>query len=121
MRPAFFTPEDWRIGMGSSRSSAAFNEAGVLHAGRLIRHVPARLGGVAMRVSAALHMGAILMLLALWAFYFNDANWLWLPTAAMSVLFYLQHMRSSDIEFAAFRLNTLVGFVMLLFVWVGVA
>jgi len=86
-----------------------------------VHSLPARLGGVAMRVSAALHMGAILALLLLWALYFNHAGWLWLPTGAMAVLFYLQHMHSGDIEFAAFRVNTLVGFVMLLFVWVGVA
>lgn len=86
-----------------------------------VHSLPARLGGVAMRVSAALHMGAILVLLLLWALYFSNAGWLWLPTGAMAVLFYLQHMRSGDIEFAAFRVNTLVGFVMLLFVWVGVA
>lgn len=83
--------------------------------------LPARLGGVAMRVSAYLHLGAILMLVALWSLYFNHALWLWLPTAAMAVLFYLQHMRSADVEFAAFRVNTVVGFVMLVFVWVGVA
>lgn len=86
-----------------------------------VHSLPARLGGVAMRVSAALHIGAILVLVLLWGIYFNHAGWLWLPTAAMAVLFYLQHMRSGDIEFAAFRVNTLVGFVMLLFVWVGVA
>lgn len=86
-----------------------------------VHSLPAKLGGVAMRVSAALHMGAMLVLVALWSLYFSDAFWLWLPTAAMGVLFYLQHMRSGDIEFAAFRVNTLVGFVMLLFVWVGVA
>jgi 4-hydroxybenzoate polyprenyltransferase len=86
-----------------------------------VHSLPVKLGGVAMRVSAALHMGAILVLLALWGLYFNHQSWLWLPTGAMAVLFFLQHMRSGNIEFAAFKLNTLVGFVMLAYVWVGVA
>jgi 4-hydroxybenzoate polyprenyltransferase len=86
-----------------------------------VHSLPVRLGGLALRVSAALHLGAMIVLLLLWALYFNHQSWLWLPTAAMAVLFFLQHMRSGDIEFAAFRVNTLVGFVMLAYVWVGVA
>jgi 4-hydroxybenzoate polyprenyltransferase len=83
--------------------------------------LPVRFGRAALRVSAAMHAAAVLVLVALWAYYFHSEPWLWLPIMAMAVLFFLQHLRSGDIEFAAFRVNTLVGFVMLAFVWVGVA
>lgn len=86
-----------------------------------VHSLPVRLGKAALRVSAALHVTAIAVLVLLWALHFNSEPWLWLPIGAMSVLFVLQHLRSHDIEFAAFRVNTLVGFVMLAFVWVGVA
>jgi len=86
-----------------------------------VHSLPVRLGKAALRVSAAMHVAAIAVLVILWALYFDSEPWLWLPIGAMSVLFVLQHLRSHDIEFAAFRVNTLVGFVMLAFVWVGVA
>jgi 4-hydroxybenzoate polyprenyltransferase len=84
-----------------------------------IHSLPEWLGKGALRISALVHLGALGVLVVLWARYFNREPWLWLPMGAMAVLFFLQHWRSDDIEFAAFRVNTLVGFVMLAFVVVG--
>jgi 4-hydroxybenzoate polyprenyltransferase len=84
-----------------------------------VHSLPLWLGKRALRVSAAAHVMAVAILVLMWATNFGREPWLWLPIGAMAVLFVLQHWRSDDIEFAAFRVNTLVGFVMLAFVLVG--
>jgi len=84
-----------------------------------IHSLPGWLGKRALRISALAHLVALGLLVVLWALYFHREPWLWLPISAMALLFVLQHWRSDDIEFAAFRVNTLVGFVMLAFVLVG--
>jgi 4-hydroxybenzoate polyprenyltransferase len=86
-----------------------------------IHSLPVRLGPAALRIAAALHGAAILVLVVLWTRHYASEPWLWLPLVATGVLFVLQHVRSSDVEFAAFRVNTLVGFAMLVFVIMGVA
>jgi 4-hydroxybenzoate polyprenyltransferase len=77
------------------------------------------LGKQALRVSAVAHVLAMAILVLMWGMNFRREPWLWLPIGAMAILFILQHWRSADIEFAAFRVHTLVGFVMLAFVLVG--
>jgi 4-hydroxybenzoate polyprenyltransferase len=85
-----------------------------------VHSLPSRIGPRARLVSRALHAGAIFVLIVMWAGWFRREPWLWLPIAAMTLLFLLQHMVSRDVNLAAFRLNTMVGFVMLAFVSVGV-
>jgi len=86
-----------------------------------IHSLPAVIGPAALRVSAFMHLLAVGTLVALWAWWYDREPWLWLPIATMALLFVLQHIRSDAVNFAAFRVNTLVGFVLLAFVWVGVA
>jgi 4-hydroxybenzoate polyprenyltransferase len=81
---------------------------------------PRLLGRGALTLSAILHACAVVVLVSLWVGYFRGNYWLALPTAVMAVLFILQHRHAEKVEFAAFRVNTLVGFAMLAFVLVGV-
>jgi 4-hydroxybenzoate polyprenyltransferase len=85
-----------------------------------IHSLPVRWGQKALRVAGLMHLAALGVLIALWGLHFERGPWLWLPLGAMAILFGLQHGRSDRVEFAAFRVNTLVGFVMLAFVVVGV-
>ena len=85
-----------------------------------IHSLPGLLGPGALRISGLMHLSAVGVLVALWAYWYDREPWLWLPIGAMALLFGLQQLRSDDVNFAAFRVNTLVGFVMLAFVWVGV-
>jgi 4-hydroxybenzoate polyprenyltransferase len=85
-----------------------------------VHSLPAHWGRRALVVSALMHAGAVIVLVGLWAFWFNRQLWLWLPIGAMVLLFGLQHARSDRVDFAAFRVNIWVGFVMLAFVVIGI-
>jgi 4-hydroxybenzoate polyprenyltransferase len=71
-------------------------------------------------ISAVLHACAVVVLVSLWVGPFAGNYWLSLPTAVMALLFILQHRHADKVELAAFRINLVVGFVMLGFVAVGV-
>jgi 4-hydroxybenzoate polyprenyltransferase len=85
-----------------------------------LHSLPKLLGRWALALSAMLHAAAVVVLIVLWAGPFGGKAWLWLPTGLMALLFVLQHRHAEKVELAAFRINMLVGFVMLGFVAVGV-
>jgi 4-hydroxybenzoate polyprenyltransferase len=85
-----------------------------------IQSLPARWGKKALRVAGSMHLLALGVLAFLWVFHFARGPWLWVPFVVMAVLFAMQHRHSDRVDFAAFRINTLVGFVVLAFVVVGV-
>jgi 4-hydroxybenzoate polyprenyltransferase len=85
-----------------------------------ILSLPVYWGARALRVAGLMHLLAWAVLVLLWRVHFERSPWLWLPIGLMGLLFALQHRYSARVEFSAFRVNTLVGFVLLAFVVVGV-
>lgn len=82
--------------------------------------LPVQLGRRALWVAAGMHACALAALGVLWAHSFAGNDWVWIPGVVLALLFVLQHRHSDRVNWAAFRINSLVGFVMLAFVIVGI-
>jgi 4-hydroxybenzoate polyprenyltransferase len=82
--------------------------------------LPSRMGPKALRVALGMHALAMALLGMMWLWSYDGSPWLLIPLFAMGLLFFLQHRHSDRVNWAAFRINTLVGFVMLAFVIVGI-
>jgi 4-hydroxybenzoate polyprenyltransferase len=86
---------------------------------RGLHSLPARLGrDRALRISAAFHLAAFLLLAAL---YWRAMGG---PLAAgllvaIGILLWLEHRRTSDVDLAFFKINAVVGFLVLGFVAAG--
>lgn len=85
-----------------------------------LHSLPKLLGRGALALSAILHAGAVVVLVSIWVGFFRGNYWLAVPALVMALLFIFQHRHAEKVELAAFRINLLVGFVMLAFVAVGV-
>lgn len=81
--------------------------------------LPSRLGREkALRVSALFHMAAFLLLAALYLRAMAGSLAAFL-LVAIGILLLLEHRRSSEVELAFFKINAVVGFVVLGFVAAG--
>lgn len=86
-----------------------------------LRSLPAWLGKKkALRVSLVLHLAAFLCLGALYLFSFRGLA-AGLLLLVVGGLLFLEHRKAEDVELAFFKINALVGFVVLAFVYVGVS
>ena len=83
--------------------------------------LPARVGRKrALAVSLAFHLAAFLCLVALYLVELQGvASGLLLLMAG--ALLYLEHRRADDVELAFFKINAVLGFVILAFVYTGLA
>ena len=82
--------------------------------------LPSRFGKAqALRVSGYLHALAFVVLVYIFAIYIQ--SWLAAPFLALAgFLLYLEHAKASDVELAFFKINIILGFVVLAMVVVGV-
>lgn len=81
--------------------------------------LPSSMGRPALWIAAGMHALAMGVLVILWLGTYDAKPTLVWPLLAMALLFLLQHRHSDRVNLAAFRINSLVGFVMLAFVIVG--
>jgi 4-hydroxybenzoate polyprenyltransferase len=86
-----------------------------------LHSLPAKLGSRrALWVSAALHAAAFVTLIVLYVSYFRT------PVAgvvlsATGVLLFLEQFKADDVNLAFFKINGIVSFLVLGFIWAGVA
>jgi 4-hydroxybenzoate polyprenyltransferase len=82
--------------------------------------LPSRLGKVkALKISGYLHALAFVVLVYIFAIYIQ--SWIAAPFLALAgFLLYLEHAKASDVELAFFKINIVLGFVILAMVVVGV-
>ena len=82
--------------------------------------MPSRLGKTkALRISGYLHALAFIVLVYIFAVYIQ--SWIAAPFLALAgFLLYLEHAQASDVELAFFKINIVLGFVILAMVVVGV-
>lgn len=82
--------------------------------------MPSRLGKEkALRVSGYLHALAFIVLVYIFTIYIR--SWIAAPFLALAgFLLYLEHAKASDVELAFFKINIVLGFVILAMVVVGV-
>ena len=83
--------------------------------------LPSRLGSKkALRISGWLHALAFAVLVMIYLLYLS--SWLAVPLLlAAGFLLYLEHAKASDVELAFFKINAILGFVILAMVIVGVS
>ena len=86
-----------------------------------LHSLPARLGRrKALWISAALHGAAFVTLAALYVSYFRT------PVAgvflsATGVLLFLEQYLAENVDLAFFKINGIISFLILAFIWTGVA
>jgi 4-hydroxybenzoate polyprenyltransferase len=85
-----------------------------------LRSLPATLGRTgALRVAAVVHVVAFALLAALTVLRLHGP-WAWLALAAVGAMLALEHRQAHRVDFAFFRVNAVLGFVVLALVLVGV-
>lgn len=85
-----------------------------------LHSLPVRLGARALHVAAALHVLAVAALFVLAAVYLHGP-YRYHALALVILLFVLQHSLTRHVNFAAFHVNSALGFFVLFFVWAGIA
>ena len=84
--------------------------------------LPARLGSkIALRWSGIIHFVAFLILAAVYYVAFRGSITAAVLLLVAGLLLYLEQKKSSDVQLAFFKINAVLGFVVLLFVIVGVS
>jgi 4-hydroxybenzoate polyprenyltransferase len=87
-----------------------------------LHSLPAKLGSKrALKVSAAIHVAAFAMLVAVYLAAFQGSVVAALLLVLAGLLLYLEQKKASDVELAFFKINAVLGFVVFLFVMIGVA
>ena len=82
--------------------------------------IPSRFGKKkALNISALLHILAFVILIAIFVLYLKSIFSVPLLIIA-GVLLYLEHVKANDVELAFFKINAILGFVVLAMVIVGV-
>lgn len=82
---------------------------------------PARFGAKrALQFSGVIHMLAFLLLVTLYSVSFPGSVLALCLLLACGALLYLEQKKATDVEMAFFKINAVLGFVVLLFVLVGV-
>lgn len=85
-----------------------------------IHSIPARFGKAnAIRISALFHLAAWLCLVLLF-WQAGWTAWTWIPLAAVAAALYAENRMAEHVELAFFKLNIVVGFVVLAAVAVGI-
>lgn len=108
----------WTAGFDIIYSTAdeAFDRKEGLHS------LPARLGSAAaLKVSGYIHFVAFLLLVTIYLAAFRGSIVAAVLLFIAGVLLYLEQKKSSDVELAFFKINAALGFVVFLFVMIGVA
>jgi 4-hydroxybenzoate polyprenyltransferase len=83
--------------------------------------LPAKLGRVnALKVSSLIHLAAFLTLAGLYLSEFRGSYIALGLLALCGILLYLEQAKSSDVEMAFFKINAVLGFVVMGFVLLGV-
>jgi 4-hydroxybenzoate polyprenyltransferase len=83
--------------------------------------LPARLGSrMALRWSGIIHFASFLVLIAVYYVAFRGSMLAAVLLLVAGLLLYLEQKKSSDVQLAFFKINAVLGFVVLLFVIVGV-
>jgi 4-hydroxybenzoate polyprenyltransferase len=83
--------------------------------------LPARLGSrKALRWSGIIHFASFLVLIAVYYVAFRGSILAGVLLLVAGLLLYLEQKKSSDVQLAFFKINAVLGFVVLLFVIVGV-
>ena len=87
-----------------------------------LHSLPAKLGSRrALQVSALTHFASFLVLLAVYLAAFRGSITAGILLLVSGLLLYLEQKKSSDVELAFFKINAVLGFVVFLFVIVGVS
>ncbi len=98
-----------------STSDEAFDRKEGLHS------LPARFGSKrALQISSAAHLAAFLLLAAVYLVAFRGSVTAGVLLLIAGVLLYLEQRKSDNVQLAFFKINAVIGFVVLLFVIVGV-
>jgi len=84
--------------------------------------LPSRLGTrMALRWSGIIHFVSFLVLAAVYYVAFRGSITAAVLLLVAGLLLYLEQKKASDVELAFFKINAVIGFVVLLFVIVGVS
>jgi 4-hydroxybenzoate polyprenyltransferase len=84
-----------------------------------LRSLPAALGrGRALAAAAAVHVAAVVALA--WVTAQLDGPWRWALLGIVAQMLWVQHRMAHRVDFAFFRVNAALGFVVFALVWVGV-
>jgi 4-hydroxybenzoate polyprenyltransferase len=84
--------------------------------------LPAKFGSRrALQISAVIHFTSFLVLSAVYLAAFRGSVTAGILLILAGLLLYLEQKKSSDVELAFFKINAVLGFVVLLFVIVGVS
>jgi len=84
--------------------------------------LPARFGsGRALQISGLIHFLSFFVLVGVYLVAFRGSLTAGTLLAVSGVLLYLEQKKSADVELAFFKINAVLGFVVLLFVIVGVS
>jgi 4-hydroxybenzoate polyprenyltransferase len=108
----------WTAGFDIIYSTAdeAFDRNEGLHS------LPAKLGSArALQVSGFIHIAAFLMLVTIYLAAFRGSIVAAVLLLVAGILLFLEQKKASDIELAFFKINIALGFVVFLFVTIGVA
>ncbi|MDP4200678.1 MAG: 4-hydroxybenzoate octaprenyltransferase [Bacteroidota bacterium] len=99
-----------------STSDEAFDRKEGLHS------LPARFGSkLALQISSAAHFAAFLLLVIVYLAAFRGSVTAAVLLLIAGLLLYLEQRKSANVELAFFKINAIIGFVVLLFVIVGVS
>jgi 4-hydroxybenzoate polyprenyltransferase len=86
-----------------------------------LHSLPAKLGReAALKVSAGLHLAAFVCLAVLYLAYFRGPV-SGLCLAAIGGLLYFEQKKADNVDLAFFRINAVLGFIVLGFIWAGKA
>jgi 4-hydroxybenzoate polyprenyltransferase len=87
-----------------------------------LHSLPAKLGSAkALKVSGYIHFAAFLLLVSIYLAAFTGSLVAAILLLVAGLLLYLEQRKASDIELAFFKINAALGFVVFLFVMIGVA
>jgi 4-hydroxybenzoate polyprenyltransferase len=87
-----------------------------------LHSLPAKLGSKrALKVSGYIHFAAFLLLVSIYLAAFTGSLVAAVLLLVAGLLLYLEQRKASDIELAFFKINAALGFVVFLFVMIGVA
>jgi 4-hydroxybenzoate polyprenyltransferase len=87
-----------------------------------LHSLPAKLGSArALKVSGYIHFAAFILLTTIYLAAFRGSVVAAVLLFVAGVLLYLEQKKASDIELAFFKINAALGFVVFLFVMIGVA
>jgi 4-hydroxybenzoate polyprenyltransferase len=86
-----------------------------------LHSMPSRFGSSrALQISAVIHVAAFLVLVGVYLTAFRGSSVAFVLLVVAGLLLYLEQKKATDIEISFFKINAVLGFVVLLFVVIGV-